>query len=75
MQVVQRSGGPYVVRFISQDDMQMHSENIWFKWSKNGKWKTGDLVGPGDPQVPSGQSGQDNQSRCIHSEKSMVFMV
>ena len=40
--------------------MQMHSENIWFKWSKNGKWKTGDLVGPGDPQVPSGQSGQDD---------------
>ena len=43
---------------LSAYDMQ--SENIWFKWSKNGEWKTGDLVGPGDPGVLSGQSGQDD---------------
>ena len=33
----------------------MHSENIWFKWSEKGKWKTRDIVGPGvlgDPGVP-----------------------
>ena len=47
-----------MVRYISPADM--HSENIWFKWSNIGEWKTGDLVGPGDPGVPSGQSGQDD---------------
>ena len=37
----------HVVRMISLDDK--HSENMWFKWSENGKWKTGDPSGPGGP--------------------------
>ena len=48
---------------ISLDDM--HSENIWFKWLENGKWKTSDLVGPGDPGgpgVPGGSGGPDGTS-------------
>ena len=48
----------HVVRIISLDEM--HSENTWFKWSEKGKWKTGDLVGPGDsggPGVPDGSGG------------------
>ena len=43
----------------------MHSETIWFKWSEKGKWKTSDLVGPGDPGgpgVPGGSGGPDGPS-------------
>ena len=61
----------HVVRFVSLYDV--HSKNVLFKWSKNGKWPTGDLVGPGDPGVPSGESGQDNQSRYAF-RKSMVLI-
>ena len=58
----------HMVRMISLDDM--HSENIWFKWSENRKWKAGDLVGlgdtggPGGPCIPGGPcdlGGQNSQ--------------
>ena len=54
-------------RPYGQDDQPrwMHSENIWFKWSENGKWKTSDLVGPGDPGgpgVPGGSGDPDGPS-------------
>ena len=48
-----------MVRMISPDGMS--SENIWFKWSENRSWKTGDLVGPGDPGGPSVSGGQEAQ--------------
>ena len=37
VQVMQVMQVVHAVRMVSPDDI--HSENIWFKWYENGKWK------------------------------------